>query len=113
MKKFGLTGEQEGEFSMIKEIAKLICNGHANHMKQNSVVRIQAENLMPEKPNKQLPALSKCFMQQSHLSETVKKDLILNMTPETRSKTFPNLSKSSLFSPTPKETTEPKRHIQR
>ena len=113
IKKFGLTGEQEGEFSIIKEITKLMCNGHANHMIQNSIVRIQAENLMPEKPNKQSPALSKCFMQQSHLTETVEKDLILNMTPETRSKTFPDMSKPSLFSPTPKETTEPKRHIQR
>ena len=48
-------------------------------------------------------------MQQSHLTETVKNDLILNMTPElVLSKTFPNMSKPSLFSPTPKETTEPK-----
>ena len=88
MKKFGSIGEQEGELSMIKEITKLICNGHANHLIQNSLVRIQAETLMSEKPNKQLPALSKCFMQQSYLTETVKNDLILNMTPETRSKTL-------------------------
>ena len=52
MKKFGLTGEQEEEFSMTKEITKLMCNGHANHMIQNSPLRIQAESLMPEKPNK-------------------------------------------------------------
>ena len=58
---------------------------------------------MPEKPNKQWPALSRCFMQQSYLTETVKNDFILNMTLETRSKTFANMSKSSLFSPTPKK----------
>ena len=48
-------------------------------------------------------------MQQSYLTETVKNDLVLNMTPETRSKTLPSMSKPSLFSPTPKETTEPKK----
>ena len=52
MKKFGLTGEQEGEFSTIKELTKLVSYGHANHMIQNSLLRIQEENLMPEKPNK-------------------------------------------------------------
>ena len=49
MKKFGLTGELEGEFSTINEITKLMSNGHANHMIQNSLLGIQAENLMPEK----------------------------------------------------------------
>ena len=92
-----------------------MCNIHGNHMIQNSLVRIQAENLIPEKPNKQSPAhaLSKCLKQQSHLTETVKNDLILNMTPQTRTKTFPNMSKPSLSSPIPKETTESKRHILR
>ena len=47
-------------------------------------------------------------MQQSHLTETVN-----SMTPETRSKTFPDVSKPSLFSSTPKKTTERKGHIQR
>ena len=51
MKKFGLTGEQEEEFSMTKEITKLVWNGHANHMIQNSLLRIQIENFVPEKPN--------------------------------------------------------------
>ena len=49
MKKFELTGEHEGEFSTIKKIAKLMSDGHANHMIQYSLLRIQAENLMPEK----------------------------------------------------------------
>ena len=102
IKEFGLTGEQEGSFSTIKETTKLMCNGHANHMIQKSLLRIQAENLM-----------SKCFMQQSHLTETVKNDLIFNMTAEARSKTLPNMSKPSLFSSTLKETTEQKRHFQR
>ena len=92
MKKLGLTGEQKGEFNTIKETTQLMCNGHANHVIQNSLLRIQAENLMPERPNKQRSALSKCFMQQSHLTETVKNDLIFNMTPETRSKSFPYMS---------------------
>ena len=33
MKKFGFKGEQEREFSTIKEITKLMSNGHAKHMK--------------------------------------------------------------------------------
>ena len=49
MQKFGLRVEHEGEFSMIKEITKLMSDGHANHMTQNSLLRIQAENLLPEK----------------------------------------------------------------
>ena len=50
-------------------------------------------------------------MQQFYLTETVQNDLVLNMTPETRSETFPNMSKPLLFSPTSIETTEPKRRI--
>ena len=42
-------------------------------------------------------------MQQSYLTETVKNAHTLNMTPETRSKTFPNMSKPSLFNPHPKK----------
>ena len=49
MKKFGLRGEQEGEFSTIKEITKLVSNGHPDLMIQNSLLRIEADNLMPEK----------------------------------------------------------------
>ena len=48
MKKFGLTGKQEREFSTIKEITELMPNGHTDHMIQNSPLRIQAENLMRE-----------------------------------------------------------------
>ena len=40
MNKFGLTGEQEREFSTIKEIVKLMSNGHASHMIENSLLRI-------------------------------------------------------------------------
>ena len=47
MKKFWLT--KEGEFSTIKEITKQMSNGHANHLVQNSLLRIQVENLMPKK----------------------------------------------------------------
>ena len=41
MKKFGSTGEQEGEFSTIKEITKLMCNGHANHMIQTVILEFK------------------------------------------------------------------------
>ena len=88
IKEFGLTGEQEGSFSTIKETTKLMCNGHANHMIQKSLLRIQAENLM-----------SKCFTEQFHLTETVKNDLIFNMTAEARSKTLPNMSNLHCLAP--------------
>ena len=52
MKKSGSTGEEEREFSMIKE-TKVTGSGHANHMIQNSFIRIQAENLIPERSTKQ------------------------------------------------------------
>ena len=44
------TEEQEREFSTIKEITKRTSNGHASHIIPNSLLRIQAENLMSEKP---------------------------------------------------------------
>ena len=53
MKKFGLIGEEEGEFSMIKETTKLTGSGHANDIIQNSFLRIQAENLMPDRSTEQ------------------------------------------------------------
>ena len=82
MKKFGVFiggggGGQERKFSAIKVIAYVqwSCKSH----NPKSLLRIQAENLMSEKPKYTVT----CFMQQSHLTETVKNDLILNMTPET------------------------------
>ena len=39
MKEFRSTEEQE-EFSMIKEITNLMCNGQANYIIQNSLLRI-------------------------------------------------------------------------
>ena len=45
--------------------------------------------------------------------EIVKNDLIHNMTPENRSKTFQNWSKATLSTSTSKETIESKEHIQR
>ena len=62
----------------------------ANHNIKNSVLRNQAENLMLEKPNKQGPVLSKCSVQQFHVTGIVTDDSKLNMIPETRSKTFTN-----------------------
>ena len=82
--------EPEGEFSTIKEIIKHMSNGHANYKIQNSVLRNQVENLMLEKPNKQGPVLSKCSVQQFHVTVIVTDDPTLNMIPETRSKTFPD-----------------------
>ena len=40
------------EFVTIKEITKPMSNGHANHIILNSLLRIQAENLISDKPNK-------------------------------------------------------------
>ena len=51
MKKCKLTGEEEGELNLVKEITELKCNGHANHMIQNSLLS------------------RKFVMQQSHLTE--------------------------------------------
>ena len=59
--------------------------GHADHIILNSLLRIQAENLISEKPNKQGPVLSKCSTQQTKVTERtenqteiVLKDLFLN-----------------------------------
>ena len=54
------------EFSTIKEITKHMSNGYANHIILNSLLRIQAENLMSKKPNK---LISKCYMQQTNVTE--------------------------------------------
>ena len=48
-----------------------------------------------------------------HHMELVQNDLIINMTPENRSKTFQNWSKARLSSLTPKETIQSKGHNQR
>ena len=44
-------------------------NGHAHHIILNSLLGIQEENSMSEKPNKQGPVISKCSMQQSNVTE--------------------------------------------
>ena len=44
------TEEQERGFSTIKEITKRTSSGHANHVIPNSLLRMQAENMMREKP---------------------------------------------------------------
>ena len=46
-------------------------------------------------------------------SETVKNDLVLNMTPENNSKTFQNWSEARFSSSIPKEIIQSKRHIHR
>ena len=60
----------QGKFSTIKEITKYISNGHANDIPVilNSLLRIQAENLMSDKPNKQRPVISKCSTQQTNVT---------------------------------------------
>ena len=59
----------EGEFSTIKEITKPMSDGHATHMILNSLLRIQAANMISEKPNKQEPVISRCSMQQTNVTE--------------------------------------------
>ena len=56
----------QGKFSAVKEVTKHRSNGHANHIILNSLLRIQAENLMSEKPSRQI---SKCSMQQTNVTE--------------------------------------------
>ena len=47
-----------------------MCNGPANYMILNSLLRIQTENLVSEKPNKQGPVIGKCSMQQTNVTES-------------------------------------------
>ena len=42
------------------------CNLHH----PNSLLKTQAGNLMSEKPNRQEPVLSRCFMPQTHVTES-------------------------------------------
>ena len=57
----------QGEFDAIKEITKRMSNGQENHIILNSLLRVDAENVMSEKPNKQAPVISKCSMQQTNV----------------------------------------------
>ena len=53
----------------VKEITKPMSNGHANHIIFDSLFRIEAENLMSGKPNKQGPVISNCSVQQTNVTE--------------------------------------------
>ena len=44
------TVEQERAFDTIKEITKRTSNGHSNHIIPNSLLRMQAENMIRDKP---------------------------------------------------------------
>ena len=69
MQQLRLTGEQELKDNSVHcYVCPMVDYGLANHIILNSLLKIQAENLMSEKPNKQGPVISKYSVQQTNVT---------------------------------------------